>query len=78
MNFALQTKGHCSNATFEWSVDSTIGSSCDQDGNYVSGINNDFFNKTTDVVKVVEVTSGKSDEAKYGSFLGMLLIKTVW
>jgi hypothetical protein len=73
LNFALQTKGHCSNATFEWSVDSTIGSSCDQEGNYVSGINRDFFNTATDVVKVVEVTSGKSDEesmiVSWGCFL---------
>lgn len=73
LNFALQTKGHCSNATFEWSIESTIGSICDQDGNYVSGINRDFFNTATDVVKVVEVTSGKSDEesmvVSWGCFL---------
>ena len=73
LNFALQTKGNCSNAIFEWSVESTIGSSCDQDGNYVSGINNDFFNTATDVVKVVEVTSGNADEesmvVSWGCFL---------
>jgi hypothetical protein len=64
LTFVIDTEGDCSNATYEWSIESTIGSSCDQDGNYVSGINRDFFNKTTDVVKVVERNSGSSDQSK--------------
>ena len=63
LKFAIQTEGDCSNATYEWSIESTIGSSCDQDGNYVSGVNRDFFNKTTDVVKVVERNSGSWDQS---------------
>ena len=64
LKFDIQTEGDCGNALYEWSVESTIGSSCDQDGNYVSGINKDFFNRTTDVVKVVEHNSGSSDQSK--------------
>ena len=75
LKFNIQTKGDCSNTTFEWSVDSTIGSSCDQDGNYVSGINKDFFNKTMDVVKVVEVTGGTSDEVNMVVSWGCFLLR---
>ncbi len=64
LKFAVLTEGDCSNATYEWSIESTIGSSCDQDGNYVSGINRDFFNQTTDLIKVVERNSGSSDQSK--------------
>lgn len=64
LKFDVLTEGDCSDATYEWSIESTIGSSCDQDGNYVSGINRDFFNQTTDLIKVVERNSGSSDQSK--------------
>jgi hypothetical protein len=64
LKFYLHTEGDCRNATYEWSIESPIGSSCDQDGNYVSGINRNFFTQTTDVVKVVELNSGSADQSK--------------
>ncbi|GAI34474.1 unnamed protein product, partial [marine sediment metagenome] len=58
-SFTVITTGDCTNTDYEWSVeDTTIGSSIDQNGNYTAGINNDFFNQATDVVKVVDHANG--------------------
>lgn len=54
----------CEEPDYEWSVQSTIGSSCNQSGNYTAGINFDFFNKATDVVRVDDKANGVTVEAR--------------
>jgi len=55
LSFTISATGDCDDPDYDWSVkESSIGSSIDQDGNYTAGINNDFFNTATDVVKVVD------------------------
>jgi hypothetical protein len=63
VTFTINESGDCSNPDYEWSVDSTIGSSCDPNGSYVAGTNNNISKKATDVVRAVEHTSGSSAEA---------------
>ena len=61
-SFTVITTGDCSDPDYKWSVEGTtidIGSSIDEDtGLYTAGINNDFFNQATDVVKVVDQANG--------------------
>ena len=46
--------GDCSNADYEWLVETTIGSSCDQYGNYTAGINPDRLIPVVDTILVVD------------------------
>jgi hypothetical protein len=58
LTFTITPDGDCSEPSYEWSVQGTIGSSFDQGGNYVAGINFDVFNPATDVVSVVDNGNG--------------------
>jgi len=58
LTFTITPDGDCSELSYEWSVQGTIASSCDQGGNYVAGINFDVFNPATDVVSVVDNGNG--------------------
>ena len=57
------TAGDCSNADYQWSVESDIGSTIDKEGNYVAGKNNNLFSPATDVVSVLEQTGGNEASA---------------
>ena len=46
--------GDCNDADYEWSVESTIGSSCDHYGYYTAGINPDSLNPVADTILVVD------------------------
>jgi hypothetical protein len=59
----ITTSGDCTNAAYEWSVESAIGSTIDKEGNYVAGTNNKLFSPATDVVSVLEQTSGNEASA---------------
>ena len=59
----ITTSGDCTNAAYEWSVESAIGSTIDKAGNYVAGTNNKLFSPATDVVSVLEQTSGNEASA---------------
>jgi hypothetical protein len=57
--------GDCNDADYEWSLESTIGSSCDHYGNYTAGINPDRLNPVADTIRVVDhandgITAGAS------------------
>ncbi len=52
MSFTVKPVGDCNNTNYEWSIESTIRSSVDQDGNYTAGRN--LFNAASDVVSVVD------------------------
>ena len=58
-SFNVTTEGDCSTPNYEWSVESTIGSKIDQNGNYTAGLNLDLANPANDKVKVVD--RGNSD-----------------
>jgi len=58
LTFTITSDGECSEPSYEWSVQGTIGSNSDQEGNYVAGINFDVFNSATDVVSVVDNGNG--------------------
>jgi len=55
ISFTVSKEGDCEPPSYEWSVESTIGSSCDESGNYKAGINFDKANPKTDVVRVVDI-----------------------
>ena len=59
----ITTSGDCTNAAYEWSVESAIGSTIDKEGNYGAGTNNKLFSPATDVVSVLEQTSGNEASA---------------
>jgi len=59
----ITTAGDCTNADYQWSVESAIGSTIDREGNYVAGINNNLFSPAADVVNVLEQTSGNEASA---------------
>jgi len=59
----ITTAGDCSNADYQWSVESDIGSTIDKEGNYVAGKNNNLFSPATDVVSVLEQTGGNEASA---------------
>lgn len=59
ISFTVSKEGDCEPPGYEWSVESTIGSSCDKSGNYKAGINFDKANPKTDVVRVVD--TGNTD-----------------
>ena len=64
MNFTISTiSGDCTDSDYEWSVKSDIESAIDKNGNYVAGNNNNLFASSTDVVSVVEQTSGSEASA---------------
>lgn len=44
----------CDDHDYEWSEKSTIGSKCDQSGNYTAGTNFDIFNPVEDTLKVID------------------------
>jgi hypothetical protein len=59
ISFTVSKEGDCEPPSYEWSVESTIGSSCDESGNYKAGINFDKANTKTDIVRVVD--TGNAD-----------------
>ena len=52
VNFTAECSGNCDAPDYAWSVDSSIGSIIDQDGNYVAGINTDCSEVATDIIAV--------------------------
>jgi hypothetical protein len=65
LNFTISTaSGDCTDFDYRWSVKSDIDSTIDKkNGNYVAGNNNDLFATVTDVVSVVDQTSGSEASA---------------
>jgi uncharacterized protein YkwD len=65
LTFTVLPHGDCNDADYEWSLESTIGSSCDHYGNYTAGINPDRLNPVADTIRVVDhandgITAGAS------------------
>jgi hypothetical protein len=54
LTFTALPYGDCNDADYEWLLESTIGSSCDQYGNYTAGINPDMLNPAADSIRVVD------------------------
>jgi hypothetical protein len=54
VTFTAVTTGDCNDPSYEWSVQSDIGSRCDENGHYRAGINRDRFSLPTDTVTVVD------------------------
>jgi len=54
LTFSVLSHGNCTTADYEWSVESTIGSSCDHYGHYTAGINHDRLNPAADTILVVD------------------------
>jgi len=54
---------NCLEPDYKWSVQSNIGSVIDDAGKYTAGINFDFSNKATDVVRVADKANGVEAEA---------------
>jgi hypothetical protein len=58
VSFTIQSSGFCNDSDYEWSVDSTIGSTCDQNGNYTSGSNPPLVQAALDTVRVIDHANG--------------------
>jgi hypothetical protein len=56
MSFTVEPEGECGDPTYEWSVESTLRSSVDQNGTYKAGCT--LFNAASDVVSVVDSGNG--------------------
>ncbi len=54
LGFTVLSHGDCNDADYEWSVESTIGSSCDHYGNYTAGTNPDRLIPAADTILVVD------------------------
>ena len=54
LTFTVLSHGNCNDADYEWSVESTIGSSCDHYGNYTAGITPERLNPVADTILVVD------------------------
>ncbi len=56
--FTVQSSGLCIDSDYEWSVDSTIRSSCDQNGNYTAGSNPKLVQAAFDTIRVIDHANG--------------------
>lgn len=56
--FTVQSSGLCNDSDYEWSVDSTIRSSCDQHGNYRAGSNPKLVQAAFDTIRVIDHANG--------------------
>ena len=54
LTFTVLPHGDCNDADYQWSLETTIGSSCDQYGNYTAGINPDILNPVADTILLVD------------------------
>lgn len=64
LTFTVLSHGSCNETDHQWSLVSTIGSSCDQQGNYTAGINPEILNPVADTILVVDrANDGISAEA---------------
>ena len=63
LGFSINKTGDCDDSLYEWSIESEIGSTIDQNGNYVAGINTDCSQELTDVIKVIDNANDISLEA---------------
>ena len=54
LTFTPNKNGNCKVPDYEWSVETTIGSTIDQSGKYIAGINSVIVNNTKDMVSVVD------------------------
>jgi len=59
-----------------WTIKSNIGSTIDQNGNYIAGLNFDVFTKATDLVVVTDISNGGiSAQATVDVFFGCFLLQ---
>jgi hypothetical protein len=55
----------CNNSDYEWSVDSTIGSTCDQNGKYTAGSTPHLVQASLDTVRVTDHANGDISARAY-------------
>jgi len=63
LSFTINKTGACGNSDYEWSVQSEIGSTTDQNGNFIAGINTDCLQEVTDTITAVDSANDVSGEA---------------
>jgi len=61
--FVPATTGDCEEPTYEWSVESLVGSAVAQDGHYTAGSNDDCVATVEDLVTVIDSANGVSATA---------------
>jgi len=65
VTFTIQSSGFCNDSDYEWSVDSTIGSTCDQNGKYTAGSNPHLVRASLDTVRVTDHANGDISARAY-------------
>jgi hypothetical protein len=58
VSFTIQNSGFCNDSDYEWSVESAIGSTCDQTGNYRAGSSPHLVREALDIVRVIDHSNG--------------------
>jgi len=58
VTFAAINNGLCNNSDYEWLLESSIGSTCDQNGNYKAGSNLKTLNPASDTITVIDHANG--------------------
>jgi len=61
LTFTVLPQGDCNDPDYEWLLETTIGSSCDQGGNYTAGDNPNMLTPATDIVTVVDHANNDSN-----------------
>ena len=61
LTFTVFPQGDCNDPDYEWLLETTIGSSCDQGGNYTAGDNPNMLRPATDRVTVVDHANNDSN-----------------
>jgi hypothetical protein len=69
--FAAINNGLCNNSDYEWLLESSIGSTCDQNGNYTAGSNLETLKAALDTITVIDHANGDmSAQASVTVFFG--------
>lgn len=64
LHFVVESGSDCGESNYAWSVESLIGSTCNQSGNYTAGINFNLLKPKTDLVTVIDYgNSGITSQA---------------
>lgn len=75
MIFTINETGDCGETDYEWSVESAIKSTIDQNGNYTAGANYNYFKEAVDVVELIDKANGIVVKANVTVSFGCCLLK---
>ena len=74
LTFSVSSASGCADPDYRWSVESPLASSIDpMSGSYVAGINDDCGRMVTEIITVMDQTSGSSAEATLNISCGRIL-----